>query len=151
MNFTLEPLQKYEDTLVCHSCHDSIDYNSFINHYNIENIDSLKILRKEKKSYLNFMFLLNTTFICFYLVEFSWSILFLHSILYLVSFLFFNQYDYFIKFSANSQINEFKILSKDYDLFSQLENHFYSKKIIPTLFKNESPFKSYIRSKQSSS
>ena len=93
MNFTLEPLQKYEDTLACRSCHDSIDYNSFINNYNIENIDSLKILRKEKKSYLNFMFILNITFICFYLVEFSWSILFLHSILYLVSFLFFNQYD----------------------------------------------------------
>ena len=71
MNFTLEPLQKYEDTLVCHSCHDSIDYNSFINQYNIENIDSLKILRKEKKSYLNFMFLLNTTFICFYQVYYS--------------------------------------------------------------------------------
>ena len=67
----------------------NLDYVTFINDFDVEKIESLKIIRKEKKSYLNVMFLLNAFFIGFYLVKFSWLLLLLHSTLYLTLFLFF--------------------------------------------------------------
>ncbi len=151
MNTTLKLFKEYQHKIENYSSEESIKYIDFIDSYNIETIKSLKVIRKERKSYLNFMFLLNLVFVSLYTIEFKWPFVLLHVTLYLISFLFFNQYDYFVKFSIDSEIKKIKISDKDHDLFNQLESRFYSKNTIPILFKNESSFKSYIRSKQPTS
>jgi hypothetical protein len=151
MNTTLKLFKEYQHKIENYSSEESIKYIDFIDSYNIETINSLKVIRKERKSYLNFMFLLNLVFVSLYTIEFKWPFVLLHVTLYLISFLFFNQYDYFVKFSIDSEIKKIKISDKDHDLFNQLESRFYSKNTIPILFKNESSFKSYIRSKQPTS
>ena len=59
MNSTLKLLKKYKLNKKNSSCKETIKYKDFINNYNIETINALKVIRKERKSYLNFMFLLN--------------------------------------------------------------------------------------------
>ncbi len=146
MNSTLTVSKKHEHKKVNSSYKEPIRYKDFVNNYNIETINSLKVIRKERKSYLNFMFLLNVVFASFNLIEFKWFIVLLHATFYLTSYLFFNQYDYFVKFSIDNEIKKIKISPKDHYLFNQLESRYYSKNIIPIVFKNESSFKSYIRS-----
>ena len=146
MNSTLKLLKKYKLNKKNSSCKETIKYKDFINNYNIETINALKVIRKERKSYLNFMFLLNVVFVSFHILQFKWSFVLLHVTLHFISFLFFNQYDYFVKFSIDNEIKKIKISHKDLDLFNQLESRYYSKNIIPIVFKNESSFKSYIRS-----
>ncbi len=126
----------------------SLIYASFINDFDIDKIESLKIIRKEKKSYLNLMFILNMIFIGLYFIKFSWSLLLLHSIIYLTLFLFSEQYHYFIKFTENNQKYKFTIPSKDYYLFNELEKNLNSKKVTPIITKNESPTKGHLRSQQ---
>ena len=69
MNSTLNLSKKHKKKN--YSCEESVKFKDFINNYNIETIDSLKVIRKERKSYLIFMFLLNIVFAYFYLTEFK--------------------------------------------------------------------------------
>jgi hypothetical protein len=146
MNSTLTLSKKHEHKKENSSCKEPIGYKDFANNYNIETINSLKVIRKERKSYLNFMFLLYVVFVSLHILQFKWSFVLLHATLHLISFLFFNQYDYFVKFTIDNELKKIKISPKDHDLFNQLESCYYSKNIIPIVFKNESSFKSYIRS-----
>ena len=59
MNPTLKLFKEYQHKIENYSCDTSVEYKDFINSYNIETINSLKVIRKERKSYLNFMFLYN--------------------------------------------------------------------------------------------
>lgn len=126
------------------NCDKCVDYNIFINDFEIEKIISLKVQRKKKKSYLNFMILFHLFFLCINIITFKWILLLFYLAVYLICFLFCEQYEHYIEFSYNNEEKKIKICSDEYDLFAQLENKLYSTKLIPIQFKNEPFIKSYI-------
>lgn len=125
-------------------CNINIDYQLFINDYNLKEIDSLKVQRKKKKSYLNSMILLHLFFFCLNIINFKWMFFLTYLTFYLLCFLFCNQYAFYIKFSYKNEIKKLNIHPKEHELFVELENKLHSNKSIPTKFKNESFIKSYI-------
>ncbi len=125
-------------------CKDYLDYNLFIKDYNIDKISSLKVQRKKKKSYLNFMILFHLTFFCLNIIKFRWQLFLLYLFTYLICFLFCKQYRYYLKFTYENDTKRINIYSKDYESFMKLEEKISSNKLIPIQFKNESFIKSYI-------
>lgn len=125
-------------------CKDYLDYNLFIKNYNIDKISYLKVQRKKKKSYLNFMIFFHISFFCLNIIKFRWQLFLMYLFTYLICFLFCKQYRYYVKFCYENDIKRINICSKDYESFISLEQKICSNKLIPIQFKNESFIKSYI-------
>jgi hypothetical protein len=121
-----------------------LDYNLFIKDYNIDKISSLKVQRKKKKSYLNFMIVFHLIFFCLNIVKFNWMLFFLYLSIYLTCFLVCDQYEYFVKFDYNNEVYIINIHPKEFESYAHLEQSLSSNKLIPIQFKNESFIKSYI-------
>ena len=125
-------------------CNDNIDYQLFINDYNLNEIDSLKVQKKKKKSFLISMILLHLIFFCLNINYFKWMFFLTYLTIYLLCILFCKQYEFYIKFSYKNETKKLNINPKEYELFVELENKLHSNKLIPIKFKNESFIKSYI-------
>ena len=127
-----------------HHCTNYINYNYFKNKYYQDTISSLKVIKKKKKSYINFMIVLHLTFFCLNIIRFNWLLFIGYLFIYVLCFMFCNQYEFYISFETNNQKNKYKIYRNECHSFYELEKKLYSNKLIPIKFKNESFIKSYI-------